>query len=88
MKKIVLLMAIVSSTLMSCDSHEKVKLSNGAYIDAINNTNINYDDFDDVCVQNSQGKWYICSDGEFRDTTVVGASGGIKHRTGRVMTYN
>ena len=85
MKKIVLLMAIVSSTLMSCDSHEKVKLSNGAYIDAINNTHVKYDAFDDVCVQNSKGVWYICGDGEFRDTTVVSSSGSIKHRIGKIV---
>lgn len=86
MKKLVLLVAIVT-TLMSCDSHEKVKLSNGAYIDAINNTNINYYQFDEVCVQNSKGIWYICSDGEFRDTTIVGVSGGIKHRTGKIVSF-
>ena len=84
MNKLVLLVAIVT-TLMSCDSHEKVKLSNGAYIDAINNTNLTYHQFDEVCVQNSKGIWYICSDGEFRDTTIINSSGGIKHKTGKIV---
>ena len=84
MKKLVLLVAIVT-TLMSCDTHEKVKLSNGAYIDAINNTNVNYYQFDEICVQNSKGTWYICDDGEFNDTLMIRSSGNIKHRTGKIM---
>jgi hypothetical protein len=86
MRKLLLLVAIVT-TLMSCDSHEKVKLSNGAYIDAINNTNINYHQFDEVCVQNSKGTWYICDDGEFRDTVMIRLSGNIKHRTGKIVNF-
>ena len=86
MKKLVLIVAI-ATTLISCDSHEKVKLSNGAYIDAINNTNISYYQFDEVCVQNSKGTWYICDDGEFRDTVMVTSSGGIKHRTGKIVSF-
>jgi hypothetical protein len=84
MKKLVLLVAI-AATLMSCDTHEKVKLSNGAYIDAINNTNVNYYQFDEICVQNSKGTWYICDDGEFNDTLMIRSSGNIKHRTGKIM---
>jgi len=87
MKKLLLLVAIVV-TLMSCDTHEKVKLSNGAYVDAINNTNVNYTQFDNVCVQNTKGKWYICGDGEFRDTLMVRSSGNITHRIGKIMNYN
>jgi len=86
MKKLVLLVAIVT-TLMSCDSHEKVKLSNGAYIDAINNTNVNYYGFDEVCVQRTKDKWYICSDGEFKDTLIVRSSGNITHRIGKVIKF-
>ena len=86
MKKLVLLVAIVT-TLLSCDTVEKVKLSNGAYIDAINNTNINYSDFDAVCVQHSKEGWYVCNDGEMRDTTIVLASGSVKHRIGRIENY-
>ena len=86
MKKLVLLVAIVT-TLMSCDTHEKVKLSNGAYITAENNTNINYSDFDAICVQHSKEGWYVCSDGEIRDTVIVLSSGSITHRIGRVVNH-
>lgn len=84
MKKLVLLVAIVT-TLMSCDTHETVKLSNGAYVDAINNTKVNYTQFDNVCVQNSKGTWYVCDDGEMSDTLMVRLSGNIRHRIGRIM---
>jgi hypothetical protein len=84
MKKLLLLVAIVT-TLMSCDTHQKVKLSNGAYIDAINNTNLRYGAFDEVCVQHNRGTWYICSDGEFKDTLMIRASGNIKHRIGKII---
>ena len=85
MKKLVLIVAI-ATTLMSCDSHEKVKLSNGVYIDAINNTNVDYRAFDAVCVQRSRGTWYICNDGEFNDTLMITSSGNIKHRTGKIVS--
>lgn len=85
MKKLVLLVAIVT-TLMSCDTHEKVKLSNGAYITAENNTDVNYSDFTVVCVQHNKEGWYVCSDGEMRDTTIVTLSGNITHRIGRIET--
>lgn len=87
MKKLVLLVAIVT-ILMSCDTHEKVKLSNGSFIDAINGTMIDYRDYDEICVQRSQGKWYICEDGEAKDTVLVRASGTIIHRVGRIRNYN
>jgi len=86
MKRLVLLVAIVT-TLMSCDTHEKVKLSNGAFIDAINSTMINYKEFDEICVQRSKGTWYICKDGEMNDTVMFRASGNITHRVGRIRNY-
>lgn len=86
MKKLVFLVAI-ATTLLSCDTTEKVKLSNGAYVSVKNNTDINYTDFDVVCVQHSKEGWYVCSDGEMRDTTIVLASGSITHRIGRIVNH-
>ena len=86
MKKLLLLVAI-ATTLLSCDTTEKVKLSNGTYVNAINNTDINYSDFDAVCVQHSKEGWYVCNDGEMRDTTIVLASGRVKHRIGKIVNH-
>jgi hypothetical protein len=86
MKKLLSLVAI-ATLLLSCDTTEKVKLSNGAYISVKNNTDINYTDFDAVCVQRSKEGWSVCSDGEMRDTTIVLASGSVTHRIGRIVNH-
>ena len=83
MKKLVLLVAI-ATTLMSCDNYEEVKLSNGAVVKAFNSEDVSYREFTTVCVQSSKGKWYICSDGEMKDTSIVTVTGTIKHRIGKV----
>ena len=86
MKKLLFLVAI-ATTLLSCDTVEKVKLSNGAYVSAINNTDVDYSDYDAVCVQHSKEGWYVSNDGEMRDTTIVTVSGSITHRIGRDVNH-
>jgi hypothetical protein len=94
-----LLFALVTSTLLySCGPETKtVRLSNGALVNVINNTGINYTMGSSVCVMKSTTSgWHICNDGEMIDTaytkpmrTKDGAlvNNIITHKIGKISTY-
>lgn len=70
MKKLLLLVAI-ATTLLSCGrDYEQVKLPNGAFVKALNNTDMHFAIGQRVCINRTSGSaWIICEDGEMQDTT-------------------
>jgi hypothetical protein len=70
MKKLVLLVAI-ATTLLSCGrDYEQIKLPNGAFVKALNTTDMHFAIGQRVCInRTSSSAWVVCEDGEMRDTT-------------------
>jgi hypothetical protein len=95
MKKLVLLVAIVT-TLMSCSDRRKlIKFPNGSIVKAFNQSGIDYQERSKVCVRRSTGDptWTICNDGEMGDTTYIvsfkveGKDKGfvVTHKVGQII---
>jgi len=83
MKKLVLIVAM-ATTLMSCNRYVNVKLTNGAIVKCLNESRIDFPEYTQVCVHNNRSMWYVCEDGEMRDTVINRKSGAVKHRLGKI----
>lgn len=96
--KALLFTLVISTMLYSCGPDTKtVRLTNGALVNVINNTGINYTMGSTVCVVKSTiSGWHICNDGEIADTVYAkpmrtrdGAlvNNTITHKVGKISTY-
>jgi hypothetical protein len=83
MKKIILLL-FIGSISMSCNRWVNVKLTNGAILKCYNESHIDFPELTQVCIYNRGYNWYVCYDGEMKDTIIQRKSGPIKHRLGKV----
>lgn len=72
MKKLILF-TLVSAAVMSCKEDRKVVLfRNGARIQVLNRSGIEYGSNTKVCVANVNHRgWSICTDGEMQDSVIV-----------------
>lgn len=96
MKKLLLFVAI-ATMLFSCGrDYEQVKLPNGAFVKALNNTDMRFYIGQRVCInKTSSSAWVLCEDGEMTDTTtfhtVNGENGKHKfmsmHKTGLISSH-
>jgi hypothetical protein len=87
MKKL-LLITTLSIFLVSCNQYVNVRLTNNSLVRCLNESRIKYNELTQVCVHNNRNDmWYICIDGEMKDTTIFRKSGPIKHRIGKVSRF-
>lgn len=96
MKKLLLFVA-TATMLFSCGrDYEQIKLSNGALVKALNNTDMRFFIGQRVCInKTSSTTWVICEDGEMTDTTTFHTFNGEKgkstfvsvHRTGLISSH-
>jgi hypothetical protein len=96
MKKLLLLLTVIT-TLMSCGrDYEQVKLPNGSFVKAINNTDMHYAIGQRVCInKTSNSTWSVCEDGEMQDTTTFHTFNGENgkrtfistHKTGLISSH-
>ena len=88
MKKL-LLITTLSILFISCNRYVDVRLtSNNSIVRCLNESRIKYPESTQVCVHNNRSDmWYICTDGEMKDTTIFRKSGPIKHRIGKVSKF-
>jgi hypothetical protein len=84
MKKLLLIISL-SFLSVSCNRYVNVKLINNSIVRCYNESLIDYPQFTQVCVHNNRNDdWFICIDGEMKDTTIFKKYGPIKHRVGKI----
>ena len=96
MKKLVLLVASATMLFACGRDYEQVKLPNGAFVKALNNTDMHFAIGQRICInKTSASEWVICQDGEMQDTTTFHTFNGEKgkstfmstHRTGLISSH-
>lgn len=96
MKKLVLLVASATMLFACGRDYEQIKLPNGAFVKALNNTDMHFYVGQRVCInKTSSTTWVICEDGEMQDTTTFHTFNGengkrtfmSQHRTGLIASH-